>query len=442
MDGIRIGAGGSMRQRVLRNLAWLSGGNGLAAVLSMLATAANSRALGLTDFGALVLLQSSALLIAGLFSFATQQPVVKLGVAALQEGDRPRFELLLGMGFLADALGAGLAAITGLAVVLLAPESLGLAPQAKAVALIVAASLAFQGYRTAEGIFRAFDRFDLMGLIQVAAAGVQLILAVALWALRAPFIYYAALLVTTIALPSIAQLTTAIAILRRRGYRPRLHGVSGMPEDRREFVDYCWTTTVTSTCDTLRNNGDSTLIGLLVSVEAAGAYNVAKQLAGIVRKAAAIYASVVFPELAALAADGRAHRARQLLMRASLGSLAVTVVIAGVAAALGGIALRVIFGPAFEAGHFALVILSAAAGLQLLSATYSMYAQVFIGPVSVFRGYLAATAMFVPLITVGVGVLGMIGAAWAQLIFFVTLAAVCRWQLRRSGELWRTKLED
>lgn len=420
-----------LRRRLLQNFAILISGSGGAAVLSLLTVAIVARGLSLTDFGTFVLLQTSALLIAGLFTFSTQQPVIKLGIAALEQGDTRRFERIVGMGLVGDLASATGAAIAACAIVFLAPRLLGIDADRAPAALVVATSLLFQGYRTSEGIFRAFNRFGLLGGIQIVTAAIHLIIAAALWWSSAPFILFAVLAAVIIALPSVCQLLGALLILHLRGMRPRLRGivVSG---DRKEFASYCWNTWVTGSLDTVRQNGDTPLVGLLVSVEAAGVYNVARQLAGVLRKGVQIYASVLFPELAAFAARGDVVGPLRLLKRIFWISVGITGVLVAGAAIGGGFALQIIFGSEFVAGHLALILLFAAAGIQLISSTYSMYAQTFDGPAAILRPYVMALAAFLVTILPGLWLFGLAGAGLAQILFFIVLTLACRARLNRA----------
>lgn len=425
----------SRRRRVLRNLVLLGGGNGAASALALGAVAINSRALPLKDFGTFVLLQTCALLIAGLFTFATQQPVVKLGMAALDGKDFRRFEQIVGLGFLADFASAICAAVSAAAAILLLSDMAGIPPSARSAALIVAGSLAFQGYRTSEGVFRALDRFDSLGALQVVAAAIQLGCALLLWRMDAPFIAYGALAASAIALPSILQMVGALVLLHARSMWPRTGARTTDNEDRREFVAYCGSTWATGSLDTIRMNGDAPLVGLFISVEAAGVYNVARQLAGILRKLVQIYASVLFPELAALAARRDTSGAKRVLRRIVLTTLGLTGVLVTGSAIFGGVTLGLLFGEEFRAGHAVLVLLFAAAGIQLLSATYSMYVQAFDGPVAVFHAYVAATIAFALAIIPGLAFFGIVGAGAAQIVFFAVLTAMCSKRLARVGAL-------
>lgn len=425
------------RRRVLRNLAMLISGNAGATGFLLVAVAINARALNLTEFGSLVLLQTSALLLAGVFSFSTQQAVIKLGLTALEAGEQRRFESIVGMGLVADVLAA--AAAGGTAFLLLATASplIGLPPRWMDAAAVVAAALFLQGYRTSEGICRVFDRFGLMAWLQFAAAAVILAFAAVLWTQHAPVVYYGLFAALTICLPSVLQTAAASAILHRRGYRPRFALQQIPKEDRREFVAYCWTTSVMGTTNSIRQNGDAPLVGLLVSVEAAGVYNVARQVAGVLRKASAIHASVLFPELVSFAARGMVDKSRRVLGRALriISILGIGLLLA--AALFGSFALALVFGPEFAAGGPVLVLLCIAATIQIVSATYSMYVQAFVDPVSVLRAYIPALAAFLLVIGPGLVYLGLLGAGLAQIAFFLVLAWACRATLNRSP-IWST----
>ncbi len=424
----------NLRRRISSNLLVLGGSSGIGALLSMLATAANSRALTLTEFGTFVLLQASALMLAGLMQFSTQQPIIKMGELALHGRDARKFEAYVGLGLVVDFLSAFTAAALSMMMVVAIPGTLGLSPEVQAAAMPVCASLLFQGYRTSEGVLRVLNRFRVIGFVQVASAVVQLITALLLWWLDAPFFFYALLAAQVMALPSVMQLAAALWLMRGRQMRPRYADMLQSSPDRRAFLSYCLRTHVMGTCDSARNFGDSILVGAIVSVEAASVYNVSKQLAGVLRKASTIYSSVIFPEFARMAADGRYDDAVRVGRKAALLCLAATLLLAAAASALGAAALHIVFGPAFAAGHWILVVLVVTAGLQLVSTTYSMLVQAFAGPALVLRAYLVATSAFLVTAVGGLPLMGAIAAAWGQAGFMLVLIIMCmRAASPRSG---------
>jgi O-antigen/teichoic acid export membrane protein len=416
-------------------MAVLLSGNAGATALLLAAVAINTRALSLVDFGSLVLLQTFALLIAGVLSFSTQQAVIKLGILSIEAGDKRRFEVIVGMGFLADVIAAAAAAGVAFLSIIAVPLLVALPPAWMDAAFIVALSLLLQGYRTSEGICRIFDRFSLLAWLQFASAALTLAFAAILWLKQAPIAFYGLFVALTVCLPSILQLAAAGIILHLRGYRPRLALDSVRDEDRREFIAYCWTTSLMGTADAVRQNGDAPLVGILVSVEAAGIYNVARQVAGVIRKASAIHASVLFPELISFAARGLLAQARRVLRQALviISLLGAALVLA--AASFGTWALSIVFGSGFAAGGPPLVLLCMAAALQVVSATYSMYVQAYVGPAEVLRAYVPSLLVFLLVIGPAIAYFGLLGAGLAQMAFFAVLAWACRARLYQHP-LW------
>lgn len=419
--------------RLVRNAATISGATAIASVLALIAMTINARALSLADFGTLAFLQSSALFIAGLCSFATQQPLMKMGIAALEAGETQVFRRLVARGLIVDSLSALASVTVGMALVLTAPHWWGMSTSAASLALLIGLSLAFQGYRTAEGALRVLNRFDLLSYAVVITAAVQVVVAIILWSAGAPLVWYGAFVAAGLALSPVLQLGFAWRVLARSNLTPTLGGLA--PMQRRTFDAYCWSTWTTSTLDNIRSNGDSLAVGGLLSVEAVGLYNVAKQLAGILRKATPLYASVLFPELATLAARDDQARLHQLLNKAVAASGAVTIFIVLGVWAGGDVALARLYGSSFVTGHETLILLAGAAGLQLVSATYSMATQVLDKPSALVSAYAIATLAFAVAIVPAINVGGLAGAGAAQILFFVVLTIACRLKMRSAERL-------
>src|SRR5574338_1715807 len=104
-------ATGPLYRRLARNSAYLAGGMAASALFMMLAAVVNARALSAREFGLLVLFQSATMLVATLMSFATQQPIIKLGASALADGNLEQLGRIIGLGLLLDALAAVVATI-------------------------------------------------------------------------------------------------------------------------------------------------------------------------------------------------------------------------------------------------------------------------------------------------------------------------------------------
>ena len=423
---------GAVYRRLARNSAWLAGGTAASALFMMLAVVLSARALSAREFGVLVLFQSATSMVAALMSFSTQQPVIKLGHSAQADGDVEQLGRIIGLGLLIDTSASCVAMLGAFAFLAVGQDWIGLPQEEIRFAALFAGALLFTGYITSNGIFRLLNRFDLLSLIQAGCAAALLAACAYLYASGAPFEAYCWAWAIFYAFSSQVPLWTGVYLTRRAGIPISLSiGRMGRTQIR-TFLTYCWTTWGVATVEALRSNGDSLLVGGAVSVEAAGVYNVAKQLAGVLRKLNTVYASAAFPEISALSAHGEHEgaarvRRRMLWVGALIGGLAVLA-----ALVVGRFVLASLFGPHFEAAYVPLAILTAAAGAQLISHTLSMYVQVYVSPEKLFYAYVAAIAVFAIVVLPLTSALSIAGTAIAQLLFTLALIAFCQIALRSA----------
>jgi len=420
-------------RRLARNSTYLAAGTAASALFTMVAAILNARALTAHEFGVLVLFQSTTMMVASLMSFATQQPVIKLGSTALADGDLPRLGRIIGLGLFIDGMAAIVAVLLAFGFLALGSNRLQIGRDDLAIASIFAASLLFTGYLTANGVFRLLDRFGLLSLIQTACAAGILIATAVLYVRGAPFQSYCWAWAIFYAANGQLPLLVALYLVRKHGI-PISFGFDRVQRGEvRTFLAYCWTTWGMATADTLRANGDSLLVGAAVSVEAAGIYNVAKQLAGVLRKLNTVYASAAFPEISALSSRGETESAERVRKRILWVSGLVGAIAVVVAALLGRFVLVHLFGSRFEPAYIPLVILTAAAASQLISHTLSMYVQVYVGPEQLFRVYCLAILVFLVAVYPLTAGFSIGGTAAAQVLFTLALILFCSRALRATN---------
>jgi O-antigen/teichoic acid export membrane protein len=423
---------GAIYRRLARNSAVLATGTVASALFMMLAVVLSARALSPREFGLLVLFQSATMMVATLMSFSTQQPVIKLGSIALAEGDKARLGRIIGLGLLLDSSAAVFATVAAFAFLTFGRSWIGIGREQLGIAALFAASLLFTGYLTSNGIFRLLNRFGLLSLIQTGCAAAVFAATACLWASGAKFEAYCWTWAIFYAANAQIPLISGLYLARRNGIPIGFSGGEMQRSETRTFLAYCWTTWGMATVEAVRSNGDSLLVGAAVSVEAAGIYNIAKQLAGVLRKLNTVYASAAFPEISALSAHGDDYNAARVQRRMLwIGGALGTIVVA--AALLGGrLILGLLFGAHFEAAWLPLVILTAAAAAQLISHTLSMYIQVYVGPERLFRVYVLAIIPFLVVVLPLTASFSITGTAMAQLLFSLTLIYLCHSALRRT----------
>ena len=425
--------GGAIYRRVARNSAYLAGATVASAALSMLAVAVAARALSPREFGTLILLQSAALMVSMAMSFATQQPIIKLGADAQAGEDRDRLGELISRGLIIDAAASAIGLAIALLLIAILAGAVGLGGDDLNSARIFAFSLLFTGYSTSNGIFRLLDRFLLLGLLQALAAAALLAASAVLFLTDAPLEAFVWAWAGYAALNSQLQLWASLYLVRRKRIPLRIPERLFSGPDARVFLHYCSSTWMMSTVETLRTNGDSLLVGAAVSVEAAGLYNVAKQLAGMLRKLNTVYASALFPEISMLAASREIGRARRLKSRMMGVGLAIGLAAVAAVALVGRPLIELVFGAPFAGAWLPFVILTAAAAAQLVSHPPSMFVQVYRGPRRLLLVFLGAVATFVVAAVPLTFTLGTSGTALAQLLSALMMILLCQLALRRTA---------
>jgi O-antigen/teichoic acid export membrane protein len=411
----------SMFRRIARNSMLLAGGTAVSSVLTMLAVVVAARGLGKRDFGVLVLMQSSVLMLGAIISASTQQPVIKLGSDAQAANDKDRLGEVVSMALVVDIAAAVLSLAVALFVIEVCRRVIGLADRNVVSAWIVAVSLLFSSFPSSNGIFRLYDRFGLLTLVQSASALALLSAYGVLFAIGGDLQAYVAAWAAYCAISGVVQLGASLALLRSDGVPIRFRRGMFSNPDGRVLLHYSWTTWGASTTDGIRTSGDSLLVGALVSIEAAALYNIARQLAGLVRKLTIVYTSTVFPEIARLSARGDAAGARTLRRRMFWIGLVIAAAGTGLAVLFGRVVIRFLFGLPFEPAYVALIILTAAASSQLISQTPYMYVQVYRGPRLALLLQTIATIAFLVVAVPLAYAFSMDGMAASQLIFGIVL---------------------
>jgi O-antigen/teichoic acid export membrane protein len=154
--------------RIFRNTGYLLGGKGMAGVLGFANTALTVRALGLHDYGVLLLIHACA----GSFSVGTRfqswQPLLHFGSTLHANGEREGFQTLLRHCFLLDIAGS----VTGCGLALGAVAWFGpvfgwpVASQAAAMGYMT--SILFMNTCCALGVLRLTNRFRQSAMADVA----------------------------------------------------------------------------------------------------------------------------------------------------------------------------------------------------------------------------------------------------------------------------------
>ncbi|MEM1231639.1 MAG: hypothetical protein AAGI15_13940, partial [Pseudomonadota bacterium] len=158
--------------QMLRNVALLLSGRGVAAILGVLATIVMAKTLSAAEFGAVALIHALALLMRGLLNFKPFEAIVRYGA---DPGTAPdAFSRLLAFTRAMDHGSAVAATLATVAVVMLFGGHAGIDRADRFLAAGYALVLLASGTGTAKGLLRLQGQFAVLGFAQAIAPAVRL----------------------------------------------------------------------------------------------------------------------------------------------------------------------------------------------------------------------------------------------------------------------------
>lgn len=403
-------------RRVGANAGWLLLSKGFGAVLSIAYLAIATRTLGLADFGRFSLVVAIGQGISAVVGFQTWQFVVQYGMRAQTDGDEAGVDRVVGFAALLDLAAAvvgsllALAAIALLAPVLKLPRELYGAAFAFCLVMLIAVR------STPTGILRLDQRFRDAALADSVTPGVRAVGAV----------------VAALALPTVtgflcawaaSELATAAvfwwAALRRRRLALSPGGLRLIMREEPSLWRFVFLTNLSSTLTLTTKQFTLIIVGAFGGPAAAGMFRVAAQLAQALVKVTQTFSRAAYAELVrAFVAGGD----RALLVQLTGVAGLISVALVGFAALFGEPLLQLIASRQFSGAYLPVIVLVAAAGLDLFGFAFepAMTARGQAG--MAFRLRIAATMVQAGLLFLLLPPLGVIGGAWAT--FGGSLAAV------------------
>ncbi len=351
--------------RVLQNVGWLLTGKSFGALLSLAYLALAARSLPLLKFGQFMLVLSTAQAIGALVSFESWQIVIRYGAQHLKSGNAGalgrlvRFCLALDLG--GAVVGCGIAVV---AIELLQPR-LGWSDQLAGRALIFSAVSLLAVRSTAVGILRLHDRFAVGAIADAVTPLIRFLGAIGAFAAGASITGF-------LIAWGLAEICTAFAYwLSVHRVAPGLLGrwsyAGETPNVHPGFWRFALATNANATLNAASRQFMVVLVGLFVGPIAAGGYRLAYQLSQSVVRLSDLFARGVFPEIARAHADVQPDGLRALFVQSVRLALGAGLAVCILAPIAGQPILWLIGGSRYVDAYPVLVILSIAAGFELMA---------------------------------------------------------------------------
>nr|WP_254447828.1 lipopolysaccharide biosynthesis protein [Sphingomonas sp. ID1715] len=345
-------------------------GRGVAAVLSLVYLGIVTRMLGPAGFGTFALILGVAQTIAAFVSFQVWQVVVRYGMGHLREGRHAALARLLKACFALDYGAAAFGCLIAAIGMPFAADAFGWAPELHWQALGVACGILLSARSALLGLFRLHDRFAQATAIDLVVPVVRLV-GTGVAALVAPtltvFLY---VWVASELLASVTYWVKARPLLHGLGWRDAPLRSGLLREENPGFWRMALVTNASQTFALASRQGAVLLVGLVAGTLAAGRFRVAHQLGQALAKVGQMLSRALFPELVRAHATIEPHAFRRLVLRTAGASALAGVVIVLLLLVIGRPALALIAGPGFAAAYPLLVILGAAAVVDLVAVAF------------------------------------------------------------------------
>jgi O-antigen/teichoic acid export membrane protein len=432
MKEIREGSSSVLR-RLRRNFTILFSGTVAVGLFGLAALALNTRALGPSDFGIFVLVQSYVVILGRVFSFDTWQAIIKFGAECRARDDLPGLRALSNFAMLFDAGSSVAAGGMGLLLLFLFPELLGLSDAALRAALVYTATLLFQLPGAPVGLMRLFDKFSWLTAITVAEAALRFLASAMLFIARSPlsayFYSFAAILVAA----NVARLIASLILLRRATGPLRLSGLDEMRKVRRRIMLFSSGSWLTGTLNVTRRDGTTLIVAALLGPAAAGLYGLAVRIIRPIRDIAELLRQAMFPDLARLVAEGQHANVSVVVWRILLHTVPVALAITIAGIVFGDLAIRTVAGREYAGSYWPMVFLLAAASLYLCMPLLSSLAILYAGMRKYALATLGAVTVWALVFLWPMLIWGVAGAAVGELIFVLAWAAIIVRLLRQTS---------
>lgn len=427
---------GPLRQ-ILGNAGILLGGKALNGVLSLGATAIAARALGVDQFGVLVLVHAYIQTIGEIAKFQSWQALLQYGTAPLDAGRISEFQRVLRFSLLLDVLSGVGGVVIALIGVLLVGSALGWTAETAPTVAVYSLVIVFMVSATPTGALRLLDRFDLLAWQSAIDSWVRVIGAAVAWKLGAGLATFLAIWFVGQVVAFVFLFGAAWRTLRARGALDgfRLRASGSLTDGFPGLWSFVWSTNLNSTLALAFTHVSTLMVGALLGARDAALFRVAKQLGDAVAKPAKLIVPALYPELARLAAAQDIVRLRRLVWQLALAAGGAASVLLLIAASIREPALRLIVGEEFVPAKDVLLWLLGASVVSLWALPLEPLLMSTGSAGAAFRIRLLVTIVYLPILYLatvngGLTATGAASVIGALLLFLGQLWLVLRWYRR------------
>ncbi len=375
----------SVEKRIAANTGLMVVSKSLAALFGLASMLIGMKVLGAVAFGVILFLHSYHLFFAQLATFQAWQTIIRFGMDDVKNEDAKGLSRLIQFGYKLDLISAVVAFLGALAcykVVIIFGDVFATFlgreegdPEIKASFGMVAlyCSLLLIRYRgTSIGVFRLFDRFDVLAWHAVIMTGVRFIgvlIAVYFDAGFEGFLlaWFIGSLVDYLALPFLA----ARELSKRNLLKPVLQANASILNPRKGVWPFAWKANIDSTLAASNMHLPVLLVMSVFGPAWVTIYRFAEEVAKLLSEGFKLLDQVIYPELAKMVSSGEVEKIWRLVMRTAMILLSVGLLASLVIWLSMGTAISMFLSEEYmEAAPLASLLVPAAALLGMAAPLY------------------------------------------------------------------------
>ena len=311
----------------------LTAGKVYTALVGLLYLALATRALGVHNFGVLILIHAYAVAVRDFVTLKTSQCVVRYGAICLESNKEEdfqklvKFTMLLDIGFCVAATLVGILAISAVG------PSFGVAPELVPVASLYCIMILFNFKATPLGLLRLFDRFDLIALMLMVVPTIRLVGACVAYVFYRDVSAFLFFWFIAGAVQCLGIVWFGWREFRRQGYSKGMNlEFRHLARPHQGILSFIWTSHVHRTLYASTVHIATLVVGFLMGPVGAGLFKIAQEASSVLLKPALLFNETVYPEMAKIAVNRDYRRLWSVITHSAL-----------VAGAIAGLILLVVF---------------------------------------------------------------------------------------------------
>ena len=330
----------SVEKRVAANTGLMVGSKGLAALFGLLCLLIAGNSISIGALGIIFFIHSYHLLFAQLATFQAWQTLIRFGMDDIKNDDVDGLSGLIKFGYKLDIISAIIAFVGAVAffplIILFRDvfpdmfDQLGEEFDVRAIysTVILYCSLLLVRHRGASiGVFRLFDRFDVLawhGMIMTGVRLIGVVIAAFLDAGMNGFLlaWFIASLVDYLTLPLLA----GRELSKRNLLRRVLSAKSSVLKPRKGVWPFVWKANVDSSLAASNVHLPVLLVMAVFGPVWVSVYRTAEEIAKLLSEGFKLLDQVIYPELAKMVSSGEAAKIWRLVMRSAFVLLSVGLV--------------------------------------------------------------------------------------------------------------------